>query len=64
VIPGNWTGFTATRIFRGTTYHITVTRAGGGNLVRLVVNGNPIEGDIVPLPPTGTTDVAVKVTLS
>ncbi len=64
MIPAEWSGFTATRIFRGTTYYITVTRTGKGNHVNLVVNGNPVEGDVVPLPPTGTKDVSVDVKLA
>jgi len=63
VIPADWQGFTATRIFRGVTYHITVERQGGGNAVALVANGKPVEGDIVPLPAPGVKDVTVKVTL-
>jgi cellobiose phosphorylase len=49
VIPSSWGGFQATRIFRGVTYHITVKRDGLGNAVSLVVDGQPIEGNIVPL---------------
>ena len=64
VIPLDWTTFTATRIFRGTTYHITVTRAGEGSSVSLVVDGKPVHGDVVPLPPAGTPQVKVEVTLS
>ena len=63
VIPMDWQGFTATRIFRGVTYHISVERQGGGNTVSLVVDGQSVEGNIAPLPPEGTTDVEVKVTL-
>ncbi len=64
VVPVDWQGFTATRIFRGVTYHITVERKGGGNTVSLVVDGKPVEGDIAPLPAPGVKDVTVKVTLS
>ncbi|HOT91758.1 MAG TPA: glycosyl transferase [Anaerolineae bacterium] len=63
VIPMDWQGFTATRIFRGVTYHITVERQGGGNTVSLVVDGKPVEGNIVPLPAPEVKDVTVKVTL-
>lgn len=63
VIPSGWDGFTATRVFRGVTYTITVTRAGAGNTVALAVDGMPVGGDIVPLPPPGTRAVAVAVTL-
>jgi cellobiose phosphorylase len=63
VIPAAWPGFTATRIYRGVTYRIRVERAGAGNTVALSVDGSPIEGDIVPLPPPGQKEVTVKVTL-
>ncbi len=63
VIPQEWTGFQATRVFRGVTYHITVERAGPGNAVALTVDGQPIAGDIVPLPPAGQTNVTVQVAL-
>jgi cellobiose phosphorylase len=63
VIPGSWTGFTATRIFRGVTYHITVERRGPGNAVSLTVDGQSVVGDIVPLPPPGQTERAVQVRL-
>jgi cellobiose phosphorylase len=64
VIPGDWPGFKATRVFRGVTYHISVERAGEGNKVSLMVDGQPIEGEVVPLPPAGQTEVEVKVILS
>ncbi len=64
VIPTNWTGFTATRTFRGVTYHITVERAGKGNAASLTVDGQPITGYKVPLPPAGQTEVQVVVNLS
>ena len=63
VIPAEWGGFTATRVYRGTTYHIKVTRLSTGNHVHLVVNGKPVEGDVVPLPPAGTKDIYVDVKL-
>jgi cellobiose phosphorylase len=63
VIPGDWPGFKATRVFRGVHYQIAVERAGEGNTVSLTVDGRPLEGDVVPLPPAGTTEVGVQVTL-
>ncbi len=63
VIPGHWSGFTATRVFRGVTYHISVERAGQGHTASLTVNGRPIEGTIVP-PPIGQAEVVVKVVLT
>jgi cellobiose phosphorylase len=64
VIPCEWSGFTATRVFRGVTYHITVKRAGPGNAVPLTVDGQAISGNVVPLPEDGRTKVSVQVTLS
>lgn len=63
VIPRDWPGFTARRLFRGVTYHITVRRRGPGNRLSLIVNGKPIEGDVVPLPPEGTKTVQVEAIL-
>ncbi len=61
VIPASWPGFSATRQLRGVTYHIDVRRTGPGNAVALTVNGKPVGGDVVPLPPAGTTEVQVLV---
>jgi cellobiose phosphorylase len=63
VIPSDWPGFTARRIYRNVTYRITVERVGAGNTVSLTVDGQPIEGNIVPLPSVGQTEVTVKATL-
>jgi cellobiose phosphorylase len=63
VIPKSWRGFKVTRKFRGVTYDIEVQRAGDGNHVCLEVNGVPTQGNLVPLPPSGTKIVAVKATL-
>ena len=60
VIPGDWPGFSATRLFRGVTYRISVERVGPGNAVSLTVDGRPVEGTIVPFPPAGQTEVVVR----
>ena len=62
-IPTGWIGFHATRVFRGVTYDITVTRKGPGNAVALEVDGRVTEGDVVPFPPAGQASVRVKVTI-
>jgi cellobiose phosphorylase len=49
VMPSDWDGFTATRQYRGVEYAITVKREGKGNSVSLVVDGEAVEGNIVPL---------------
>ena len=63
VLPASWPGFSARRAFRNVTYHITVTRQGPGNAVELTVDGQPVAGDVVPLPPAGQAEVAVHVRL-
>ena len=63
VIPRDWKGFTARRVFRDVTYAITVKRAGEGNTVSLIIDGKAIDGNIVPLPGEGQTRVDVQVTL-
>jgi cellobiose phosphorylase len=63
VIPQDWAGFKAHRVFRAVTYHITVERAGSGNTASLTVDGSPIKGDIVSFPPEGIKEVQVDVVL-
>ena len=60
VVPKKWSGFTVTRKFRGVTYNIKVERTGPGNDVCLEVNGVSVAGNLVPLPPVGTSTVVVK----
>ena len=74
VIPATWPGFRATRRFRGTTYDIEVTRAPASapdappdkvaRPPRLVVDGRPIDGTLVPLPEPNTPTVRVVVQLA
>jgi len=64
VIPTDWPGFKATRIFRGVTYHISVERVGKGNEALLFVDGAWVEGDIIPLPAEDQTEVHVRVVLN
>jgi cellobiose phosphorylase len=58
VLPEAWPGFSARRIFRGVTYHITVRRGGARGLQ---VDGQPVAGDVVPLPPAGVRGVQVEL---
>ena len=60
VLPAAWAGYTATRRFRGATYKIVVCRQPGGSY--LVVDGQRIEGTLVPLAAAGST-VRVEVSL-
>ena len=59
VIPASWPGFTATRIFRGVTYRITIERQGAGNRIALTVDGTAIEGNIVNPPTDGRKEVFI-----
>lgn len=61
-LPVDWEGFTATRRFRGARYHITVTKRRGlvGTVSRLVVDGQQIDGTLVPPARRGAT-VMVEV---
>ncbi|MBT0993658.1 glycosyl transferase [Cellulomonas sp. DKR-3] len=55
--------FTVTRVARGATYEIVVTNSGAdGARGSLVVDGTPVEGNLVPYAPAGST-VRVEVTL-
>lgn len=55
--------FTVTRVARGATYVVHVTNSGArGARGRLVVDGKPVEGNLVAYAPAGTT-VRVEVTL-
>ena len=63
VMPESWPGFTATRIFRGVTYRITVRRAGPGNAVALAVDGKPLVGNLAPLPAADVHEVWVTATI-
>ncbi|HMF30800.1 MAG TPA: glycosyl transferase, partial [Candidatus Lokiarchaeia archaeon] len=64
IIPSDWPGFTAIRMFRGVAYHITVSRQGEGNNVSLEVDGHLIDGTVIPLPEKGTTTVNVNAILT
>ena len=61
VIPERWTGFQATRRVRGGTYRIEVERRGPGNRVELTADGQPVEGNVAPLPTDGRSEVSVQV---
>jgi cellobiose phosphorylase len=63
VIPSDWSGFQATRVFRGVTYRIVVEREGEGNEVSLTVDGEPVRGDVVSPPTEGEGEVTVQVRL-
>jgi len=64
VLPERWQGFSATRKFRGVTYHISVSRKGAGNKLSLTVDGKPLEGAVVPPPTDGRKEVKVEAILA
>jgi len=64
VIPANWPGFTATRVYRGVVYRIAVERQGSGNQIALAVDGRPIEGNLILPPEDGRREVEVQGILS
>ena len=63
VIPAHWSGFTASRIFHGVTYQITVKRTGPGNNVNLIVDGKAVDGNILPVPKDGRKTITVEALL-
>ncbi|MEJ2148821.1 MAG: glycosyl transferase, partial [Chloroflexota bacterium] len=63
VIPSGWDGFRVTRLYRGVRHEITVRREGPGNAISLTVNGQPVEGQIVPLP-DGREKVEIVATIT
>ncbi len=64
VIPGDWAGFEAKRIFRGVVYNIKVVRNSEITSTRISLDGKSIEGYIIPIPPGGTREVNVLVELA
>jgi cellobiose phosphorylase len=63
VFPSGWDGFRAVRKYRNVLYRISVVRKGKGNAVTLEVDGDPVPGDIIPLPPKGVDEVSVTATV-
>jgi cellobiose phosphorylase len=63
-IPAGWDGFTATREFRGVTYHITVTNPKhvSQGVEKVIVNGEQIEGSLVRAD-AGSGEVQVEVVM-
>jgi len=60
-IPAAWDGFTVTRRFRGARYEITVQNPAhvSKGAVSLTVNGEAVEGGVVPVHGDGGTHVVV-----
>jgi cellobiose phosphorylase len=64
VIPSDWPGFEAKRVFRDVVYNIKVERRSALSSNRVIVDGQPIEGCIIPIPPEGTQEINVLVELA
>ena len=56
-IPDSMKGFQCTRKYRGSTYHIHVDNSAGvqKGIAAMTVDGQPVEGNVIPLPETGKT---------
>jgi cellobiose phosphorylase len=63
VMPADWSGFKVTRLYQGVTFEIDVERQGPGSSVTLVVDGEPIAGDVAPLPEGSRSYVHVKAVI-
>jgi cellobiose phosphorylase len=63
VLPAAWPGFTATRRFRGATYEISVRKPSGltGRVDLVCVDGDPIEGTLVPAAAPGSTVIVEAI---
>jgi cellobiose phosphorylase len=63
-LPSAWSGYAATRRFRGATYRIEVEKPGGvtGRVSTVVVDGRPIVGTVIPPAAAGAT-VEVRATV-
>lgn len=63
-IPADWDGYYVTRKFRGATYEISVRnpRHVSKGVESIVVNGEPVKGNVLPIMPEGTVN-KVEVTM-
>lgn len=62
-IPKAWDGFTATRKYRGASYEIVVSNPEhvSKGIKKMIVDGKPVDGNIVPLFSEGTHKVEVTL---
>jgi len=63
VVPSDWKGYSARRVYRGVAYDIVVRRQGDGNGVSLIVDGRAVDGDVIPVPSAEQSRVQVEVLL-
>jgi hypothetical protein len=62
VVPSAWKSFEVARGYQG-PIRCSSGEKGPGNEVQLVVNGTPVDGNIIPTPTDGTKEVRVLVEL-
>jgi cellobiose phosphorylase len=64
-MPTDWDRYAVTRRFRETESRITVEKPAGvtGRVTSLVVDGEAVDGNVVPLPaePGGTVEVTARI---
>ncbi|MCE1252626.1 MAG: glycosyl transferase [Anaerolineae bacterium] len=60
-IPDDWQNMQVKREWRGVTYNINMKRVGKGSEVKLEVDGQPFEGQIVPLPSDDRKEVLISL---
>jgi cellobiose phosphorylase len=63
VVPEGWSGFKASRLYRGARYEITVQRVGKGNAVSLELEGKSIPGTVIPLPEKDVNTLRITATI-
>jgi cellobiose phosphorylase len=63
VIPSNWKGFKAERVFRGTRYKIEVRNPEGveSGVKSVIVDGQPISGKVLPISDRPVCNVLVRM---
>jgi cellobiose phosphorylase len=61
VVPESWTEFRVSRLFRGVRYNITIKREGMGNGVSLSVDGQFVDGNIIPFAHDKKTRAVVAI---
>ena len=62
-IPSAWKEFSVKRLFRGATYEIHVQNPNGScrGIAQVLLDGQPLEGNVIPLASEGTHQVEVTM---
>ena len=53
-LPNSWPACSVTRSYRGARYHITIRRARDGEQPGRMIDGRPLDGDVLPIAPVGS----------